>query len=531
MQDFVRTKSDEAAVDAGCYFDLAAAEHVRRFFEKFLRHSKGQFAGKKFELLDWQWDRVIAPLFGWRSPDGSRRFRRCGIAVPKKNGKSTLLAGLGLYLLCADREPGAEIYSAAADRAQASIIYNEAASMVDASRALAKRIKVRRASKILRYPRKNSCYQALSADVPTKDGLNIHGLLFDELHTQQTRALWNTLRYGGASRRQPLIIWITTAGTDRDSLGFEQWQQALAIQESRAVDISYHAVIYAAGEHDDWKDEATWRKANPSYGLTIDERDFREACDEAKASPVNENNFRRYRLNQWCAQETRWIGLDKWGECARPYTAADLAGKPCYVGLDLSTTTDLTAAAFLFREEGAYKVLPYFWLPQTALRTRERTNRTRLDAWAREGHIKLTPGDVVDYGIVRDDLRKLAEQFKVKQFCIDPWNATQIATDLAGDGFKVEYVRTGFASISAATKEFEKLVLGGLIAHNSHPVLTWMIGNIAVEQDASGNIKPTKKKSSEKIDGVVAAILALAVIIKALPKKSSRYEKGGLDSI
>lgn len=527
----IRNKSDEVAVSQGCYFDPEQPERVRYFFRRFLRHSKGQWAGKPFELLDWQWRDVVEPLFGWRAPDGTRRFRRVGIAVAKKNGKSTLLSGLGLYLLTADNEPGAEVYSAAADRNQASIIYNEAAAMVNASDALAKRLQVRPTGRIIRHPERNAWYQALSADVPTKEGLNIHGLLFDELHSQATDKLWNTLRYGGAARRQPLIFWISTAGVDRFSICYRQWQASLAVQESRAVDVALLPVIYAAKEEEDWTTEQAFAAANPSYGITLSKRDWEESVEEAKQSPQQENAYRRYRLNQWTAQLTRWIQMIRWDDCKAAISLDDFKGKDCIVGLDLATTTDLAAACLLFREEGKYSAFPHFWLPESALGKRERENLMRLDHWAHSGLITLTPGDVIDYAVIREQINQWSEHYNVKEVAIDPWNATQIATDLQGDGFEVVYVRTGFASISAATKEFEKIVLAKTIQHAGHEVLDWNVNNIAVATDPSGNLKPDKNRSAEKIDGAVSLILALArYIVQAKPKRS-KYNDKGLDSI
>jgi phage terminase large subunit-like protein len=527
----IRNKSDEAAIDAGCWFDHGAADRVRFFFSKFVRHSKGTFAGKKFELLPWQWDRFIEPLFGWKMPDGTRRFRRAGIAIPKKNGKSTLLAATGLYLLAGDGEPGAEVYSAAADRKQASIIYDEAANMVEASDGLSKFIRLRRATKSMEFTLQHSRYEALSAEVNTKEGFNAHAVLFDELHAQPTPDLWNVLRFAGAARRQPLLIWITTAGVDRESICFLQWKIAKDIQESRAVDISFLPLIYEAGEKDDPWSEETWKKVNPSYGITISRRDMKEAAEEARANPALENTFRRYRLNQWTRQESRWIAVEKWDACRAIYSERDLRKQKCWTGLDLATTTDLNAFILLFKPGPKYRVLPYFWCPEAALRGRERTNRTRLDHWAQKGLIKLTRGNCVDYAVIRKDINDLADDFRLREIALDPWNATSLATDLQADGFRVEYVRQGFQSIGSATKEFEKLVLGGLLEHPGNDVLDWMFGNVAIEQDAAANIKPSKKKSSEKIDGISALITALARAIKQQQPKKSVYENRGIQSI
>jgi phage terminase large subunit-like protein len=522
---WVRNRSDEAAVDAGCWFDQQSADRVRYFFARFLRHSKGtDFAGKPFTLLDWQWDRVIAPLFGWRSPDGTRRFRRCGVAIPKKNGKSTLLSGLGIYLLCGDGEPGAEVYSAAASRDQASIIYNESANMVRASPALSARIAPKDSKKEMTF---GACiYKALSADVPTKEGLNIHALLFDEIHAQPNWDLWNTLRYGFAARRQPLLIWITTAGVyDPTALGYTQWQDAKAIQESRAVDTSFLPCIYEADEADDWTSEEVWKRTNPSYGTTIPARDFAEALQSAKRIPSEESIFRRYRINQWVRQESPWLPIAEWLACRASYTAKDLRRKKCIGGLDLASTTDIAALVLLFKDKDTrkHRLLPFFWLPSDAIERRRRENKTRLDAWAHK-QIKIVPGKTLDYSVLRQDINTLRETYQITDLAVDPWNATQLSTDLESDGFKVQYVRQGFASISAATKEFERLVLNQQIEHNGDPVLEWMIGNVAVEQDASGNVKPSKRRSSEKIDGVAAAITALALAIVKQGKQKTVYE-------
>jgi phage terminase large subunit-like protein len=522
----VRTESDREAIRQGCYFDESAALRVLAFFRKFLRHSQGKWAGKPFEPLPWQYERVIEPLFGWKRPNGKRRFRRCGIAVAKKNGKSTLLAALGLYLLVGDGEAGAEVYSAGADREQAAIIYNEAARMVKASTGLTGYLTTIPSGKKIAFPLANSYYRALSSEATTKEGLNIHGLLFDELHAQRTPDLFNALKYGGAAREQPLLFWITTAGYDRGTVCYEEWQTALAVQESRRIDVDLLPVIYAASPGDDWNDPAVWLKANPSMGETLDAADFKAAHEEAKGSASKENAFRRYRLNQWVSQSVRWIPMEKWDACLTDY--APPRGDKLYCGLDLSATTDLTAASYLFDKAGDIHIAPRFWVPKDTLRRRERENRTRFDQWVRDGFIRPTEGNVVDYNVIRADLNEDRLKFNFREIAIDPWHATQLAVDLQADGFNVVYVRTGFASVGAATKEFEKRVLGRTFSHDGNPAMSWQVDNVAVEQDASGNLKPSKRRSGEKIDGVVASILALARMISD-PKKKSRYEDGGID--
>jgi phage terminase large subunit-like protein len=530
LNDWTRTKSDEAAVDSGCWFDITSADRVRFFFERFLRHSKGKWAGHPFELLPWQWERVIAPIFGWRRPDGTRRFRKAGIMVPKKNGKSTLLAGIGLYMLVADGEQGAEIYSAAASRDQASIIFNEAANMVSASEPLSRRLRVLRQKKHMSYGAALATYDALSSDIPTKDGINWHALLFDELHTQRDWKLWNTLEYGCAAREQPLLFWISTAGIDRDSLCYHELKIARDIASGRAINPWYHAYVCEASEDDDWKAPETWRAANPSLGSALREEEMAGACAEAQASPLKENNFRRYRLNIWPRQVTRWIRGEAWDACRTVFDPSTMARDKCWAGLDLAATTDLVGCVLTFPKAGKYRLIPRFWIPEGALKSRERENRTRLDHWAQQGFIQVTKGEVVDYNAVRADLNNLADEYKIKEVCLDPWNATQLATDLADDGFDVVFVRQGYTSISAATKEFEKLILSGRIEHPGHPVLDWCVSNTAIEQDHAGNVKPSKRNSMEKIDGTVATINAIARIIET-SNKVSKYNTQGLDHV
>ena len=535
MDRWVRTRSDEAAVDQGCWFDLAAADRVRTFASRFLRHSKGRWAGKPFEFMDWQWDRFVAPLYGWKRKDGTRRFRRAGCGVPKKNGKSTMLAALSLYGLVGDREMGAEVYSAAADRDQASIIYNEAANMVEASPALHSVLKVRKANKTIRFPRTKSVYKALSAEVPTKEGLNISMLVMDELHAQARRDLWDALRYGGISRAQPLLVWITTAGVGRAGLWWEQWQHAVAVQESSEIDTEFLPLIYETQEGEDWTDEAVWRKANPSFGVTMTVDDFRSDCDEAKRNPLEENRFKRYRLNMTVGQSTRWMPMARWQACSR---LPPPGKRQCVLGLDLASTTDFVAAVNLDlpKVDDLGKVLdpmratPYFWLPEEALERRDRSLQDRIRSWARSGELRLVPGAAIDYDQLIEELAVLARVHGFREVAIDPWNATHVASKLKAVGLRVKYVRQGYVTLSTPTKELLRRVLSRDLVHSSHRVLDWMMGNALVRTDPSGNVKPDKERSTEKIDGVSALVTALAYVL-ADTKLPSKYEKQGLFSV
>jgi phage terminase large subunit-like protein len=530
---WTRSSSDEIAVANGCYFDLRAAEHVRDFFARFLRHSKGQWAGQPFELLPWQWERLIAPLFGWKRSDHTRRFRRAYIEIPKKNGKSSLCSGISLYMLLADGEAGAEVYNAAADREQAAIVFNEAVNMIEASPLMAKRVDLVRSTKRIVYPKSASFYKALSADVPTKEGINWHCLIFDELHAQRTRALWDVLAYGCAARQQPLGLAITTAGYDRHSVCWEQHQRARAVLSGDLRDdYTFFALLYTAEPDDDWTKEETWRKANPSYGVTVMADQMASDCSEAQSSPAKENAFRRYRLNQWTEQDVRWLPMDKWHACQLAASPAELEGTSCFAGLDLATTTDLAALSLVFpNAEGGYDVLPYFWVPAECARGRERRDKVPYTQWIRAGLITPTEGDVIDYDVIRRDVVELGKRFHIAALAKDRWNSQQIGTQLAGEGFEIVDFGQGYASMSAPTKEFEKLVLAGTFRHGGNPVLTWMARNVVVETDAAGNIKPSKRKSVEKIDGIVAAIMALGIATARPAVEQSVYEKRGILSL
>ena len=511
---WVRTKSDAAAVAGGCYFDLAAAERVREFLRRFCRHSKGRdFAGKPLELLPWQWNDFIAPLFGWKMPNGLRRFRRAYLEVPKKQGKSTLLAGLALYLLTKDGEGGPEVYIAAKDKSQASIIYGESAHMVEQSPALKDELQTVKSQKRIDYPDKMGFVQALSADVPTKDGLNASAVFFDELHRQTDTKLWDILIYAGASRAQPLQISITTAGDDEESVCWEQHDYAAKVRDGLIEDISFLPVIYAADETDDWKAEATWAKANPSLGVTVSVEEMRQACRDSEATPRTQARFKRLRLNIWPKQGNRWIPMVDWDACQDEAVGAELEGRECYAGMDLGSTSDLSNLLLLFPEDDGYSILNFAWCPKDSATERDHKGLLPSYApWAESGLIRLTDGNVMDYDRIRADIRDdIGKRFKILDIGYDAWAATQIVNELGGDGFKLTPIRQGYPSLSAPSKELERLVAGHMLRHNGDAALRWMVGNAYVEEDVNENIRPVKGKNKQnKIDAVLCLVMALA---------------------
>lgn len=515
--EWVRSEADERAVLERCWFSRARGERVVTFFRKFLRHSKGtDFAGKPFELLPWQRDDVVMPLFGWmragQRPGDicTRRYRRAGIWVPKKNGKSAMASGFTAFCLVGDGEPGSECYSAAADREQASIVFTEFENMVLQSPSLSRLLNINRTLKTIYCPTTSSFYKALSSEVSTSEGKNAHLVVVDELHTQKKPDLYESLRYAGAARRQPLFIEISTAGWDKQTIGYEQYQYAKAVLSGEEVDTAFLPFIAEASPDDDWTSEEVWHNANPSLGVTISLDSFRDDFNEAHNVPRKENSFRRYRLNQWTDAETAWIVADTWNACERDIALDDYAGNDCYMGLDLAKTTDLTALVLAFpSDDNEFAVFPFFFLPKDGIADKERKDRKPYQTWARQGFIELTPGNVTDYGFIRERIRSLATRFIVKELAFDPWNSSHLMTELQDDNFECVEFRQGYKSMSEPTKEFERLVLCEKLVHDGNPILTWNIGNVSVKTDPAGNVKPDKQSSKSKIDGAVAAIMAV----------------------
>ena len=493
------------------HYDKDKADRAVAFIEN-LCHTKGKWAGQPFLLLPWQ-EQIVRDLFGIVKENGKRQFLTAYIEIPKKQGKSELAAAIALYLLYADNEPSAEVYGAACDRNQASIVFDVARQMVEMSPALMRRSKIRTAGKRIINYRNAGFYQVLSAETGTKHGLNVSGLVFDEIHAQPNRHLYDVLTKGsGDARMQPLYFLITTAGTDTHSICYEVHQKAMDILEGRKHDPTFYPVIYGAAEQDDWTDPKVWKKANPSLGITVGIDKVKAACESAKETPSEENVFRQLRLNQWVKQSVRWMPMDKWDACAFPVREEDLEGRICYGGLDLSSTTDITAFVLVFPpldDQDKYCILPYFWLPEETLPLRVKRDHVMYDIWAKQGFIQTTEGNVIHYGYIEKFIEKLGERFNIQEIAFDRWGAVQMVQNLEGMGFTVVPFGQGFKDMSPPTKELMKLTLEQRIAHGGHPVLRWMMDNIYIRRDPAGNIKADKEKSTEKIDGAIATIMGL----------------------
>jgi phage terminase large subunit-like protein len=523
---WIRNQSDQLALSQGCYFDEEYGSLVCDFIEAFCCQSKGRWAGQPLKLLDWQRDYLMR-LFGWRTRDGKRRFKTTYLEVAKKNGKSTLVSALCLFFLLADGEGAPEVYLNAVDRAQADLVFEEAARMVDKSPELKSRLEVTRSKGRIIDPIGYGKIQKNSADAPSKDGVNASASIFDELHRFKSRDLWEVFEYAGASREQPLRIVITTAGEEESGPWFEQREYSEKVNAGVIPDVSHLGVVYRALPDDELESPDTWRKANPSLGVTLNEDDFRKDLQKAKNTPTDWANFLRLRLNIVIRGDQAFIAIGQWDACNAHATL--VKGDPIWIGLDLSSIDDLTAAVTISGDpESGFDVVPRFWLPEENIADLEKRHQVPYRTWADGEFIELTPGNVVDYSFVRREVVIQASQHDCRKVFCDPYNAAKLALELKEqDGLPVEFLRQGFLSLSAPTKELLRLILCGKLRHGGHPILRWHASNSVAEQDAAGNLKLSKKKSSKKIDGMAALVNAIAAATSEITE-TSVYEERGL---
>lgn len=511
----------------GYRVDERAAVGAVRFFERLLRHPKGPLAGQPFLLAPWQAE-IVRRLFGCKDDvSGLRQYRRAYIEVPRGNGKSTWAAGMALLMLLADGEQSAEIFSVAADRDQARIVFDTAREMVEDSAPLKRLVKVYRSSMVVESSR--SAYRVLSAEAYTKHGLNPHAIIFDELHAQPSRDLYDVLNTAMGKRAQPLMVMITTAGYDRESICWQQHEYARQVAAGIIEDPTYLAAIFAAGSEDDWTSPATWEKANPNWRVSVQPEFIRQEFESALSTPAYQNTFRRLYLNQWTQQESRWIDMGAWDACNTALPGLDK--RMCFGGLDLASTTDIAALTLAFPPEREGELMwwrPFFWIPEDKMIERERRDKVPYSTWVRQGLVTATPGNVIDYAFIRQKIRELAGRYQLREIAIDPWNATQLALQLTDDGLTVVEMRQGFASMTAPSKELLRLVMAGQVGHGGNAVLRWMADNVTVKQDPAGNIKPDKASSTARIDGIVATIMAVGRATLHGTDKTSVYQTRGI---
>lgn len=498
------------------WFDHAAADFAASFFRDHLRLTKDKWAGKPFVLEPWQAD-IIRALFGWKRADGLRRFRRLVAWLPRKNGKTELAAGLGLLMLVGDGTIGPEVYAIAKDKDQASIVFDKAAAMVAMSPQLGRDLTVFKSAIFCQALQ--GAIKPLTGNAEGKHGLNASGVIGDEVHEWPDGRLYTTVHQSEAARDQPLEVLISTAGIRERGYGWELWQECQEILSGKIHDPETLIVVYAADPEDDWTAESTWAKANPNLGVSVSLDYLRSECRKARNNPRLENDFRRYHLNQWVGQAVRWLPIHVWDQGRRRdwRDETGLVGRRCHVGIDLSSTRDITAAVYVFEPEhqgGVVDVVCRFFVPADTVEERVRVNRVPYDAWIRDGALATTPGNVVDYEAVIATILADGERFDIAGAGVDRWNSSHFTTRLSDQGFdagKIVLVGQGYASLSEPSKALEKLVYAARLDHAGHPVLRWMADNVAVSTDPAGNIKPNRPASTEKIDGIAALIDGLFV--------------------
>ncbi len=500
---------DPVATAGECAYDQEAAERSVAFFHRCLKLTTGISAGEPFRLEDWQAD-ILRTMFGWKRPDGSRRYREAFIEVPRKNGKSTLIAGIANYVLFCDGEASAQCYCAASDREQASLVFNAAASMVRKS-SLDKRCKIRDSTRRIIYG--TSFLRAIPANEGGLHGLDSHFIVGDELHAWPGRGTHDVLHTSTGARLQPLEIYITTAGYDRHSICYEKYTYACQVRDGIVDDPSFLPVIYEADEEDDWTDPKIWAKANPNLGVSLREDYLQRECEKAKNNPAYENTFRRLHLNQWTSQESRWLQMEKWRKCdwtddpLLPHT-------PTFGALDLSSKIDVTAWVKVQRKGEGWAVRAHYFIPEGRMMEAEKQDRVPYSHWVKLGLVTATPGAAIDYPTIRRKVLQDANEFQLEVVGYDPWNATDMAQQLENEGLKMLEVRQGMASLSDPCKELERCVIEGVLDHGNDPVLAWMAENVQVKTDENGNIRPVKPDhagSAKRIDGIVAAVMAIGV--------------------
>lgn len=514
---------ERAGTDAFPFvFDEEAGGRACTFVE-LLPHIKGQWARPiyvdgqvqhgRIELEDWQIFEVVQ-LFGWKHREtGLRRFRRAYEEVARKNAKSTKAAAILLYMLVADGEPGAHVYSAATTGDQAREVFDVARNMALRLPEFQRRFGVDVGKHDIVVADTASSCRPLNAEGSTLDGLNIHCAVVDELHAHKTRAVYDVLDSATGARSQPLILMITTAGSDRSGICYEQRDYTIKVLDRVIEDESWFGVIYTLDDGDDWRDPANWRKANPNLGVSVLVDDLEAAARKAMATPSAQGGFLTKRLNVWVNADSAWMDMQAWDRCADPtLTVERVAHLPCVGGLDLASKVDVAAKVRIFEDAEAdrYYLIPTFWLPERAL---EAGTNSQYDGWRRSGHLQVSDGEVIDFEAIEDDLREDARTLNLVDVPFDPWQATQMASRLLAEGLPMVEYRQTVQNMSEPMKQFEALVLQGKLIHDGNPMMTWMISNVVCHRDAKDNIYPRKERHENKIDGPVAAIMALGRVI------------------
>lgn len=514
----------DRALDKGWYFDKKAALRAIHFIEK-LKHTKGEWAGQRFRLEPWQ-QFVLWNIFGWKNADGTRRFRYAYIEIARKNGKTALSAGIGLYMLFADGESRPEVYSAATVKDQAKICFSDAVEIVKAT-DLKNYLTPYRNSIV--YDLKGGMMKPLSSDYGTHDGLNPSCGIIDEFHAHKDSGMFDVIKSAFGARRQPLMFIITTAGFDKSGVCYAYRENVIKVLRGVNEDDSLFGIIYTLDDKSEWDDPKMWIKANPNLGVSLSADYLADQVKDAKNRPEAVRNVMTKNVDLWVDAERTWILDDVWMKCIGTIDPADLKGCACWGGLDLSNVSDITAYVLLFHENDRFQLLPHFWIPEEKMLEKIRKENINYDKWVAEGYVTVTPGNVIDYDFVKADILRIVADYDLRTSAYDRWNSSQTIIDLQNEGMECNPFGQGYGSMSAPTKEFEKLVLTGKIEHFGNPVLRWMLASTLVKTDPAGNIKPDKEKSTQKIDGIVASIMALGEWMTAqTDDESNPYENRGL---
>lgn len=508
------------------YFDKQAANKAIGFIETFCTHTKGELSGTALILEDWQ-KKIVGDLFGWKNKKTNlRRYRTAYIQIARKNGKSTLAAALALLMLYVDDEKGSEVYSAASNRQQAGIVFEIAKGMIQNNKELNSRGKIFRNSII--NEGKGNFYQAISSDSKTKHGFNSNCVVYDELHTAPNRELWDALATSVGSRRQPLIITITTAGFDRQSICYELYSYAKRILNKSLKDDTFYPCVFECDIDDDIQDEKVWKKANPNYGISLKKKYMKIESQKAMDVPSYLNTFKRLHLNMWTDSVSVWIPNSEWMECHQEFDYDSLDGCAAWGGLDLASTRDLSALTLVFKVEDKFVIMPYIFVPKENAIKRSKIDGVDYLTFIRENDVIATEGDVQDYSFIRKTINDLSKKYRIQSIAYDRWGASQLILDLTNqDGVPMSPLGQGFVSLSAPTKTFEREILAKNVIHPNNKCLNWCMSNVAIQEDASGNLKPAKNKSKEKIDPVVATICAFAEMM-TMDSGESVYDERGL---
>lgn len=525
----------------GAVFDPDRVDRVIKAFS-LLRHTQGQWAGQPLRPDPWQVAYILAPVFGWVRWDEDadayvRIVRELYVDVPRKNGKSTLAGGLAIYMTCADGEGGAQVITAATTKEQAGFVFEPVKKLAEAAPALKRHVKPLK--HIILHPKSGSYFKPISSVAGAQHGANIHCAIIDELHEHKTPELVETIETGTGSRRQPLIVIITTADSGKRESVYDRKRQRIEKLARRVFEApSVYGVVWAAERDDDPHVEATWRKANPGYGVSPTRSYLQAKSDEAKQSPADLAKYLRLHLGRRTKQETKFISLESWHRNAGMVDEAKLAGREAYGGLDLASTSDLSALCWLFPddERGGFDAIWRLWTPEDNVEALDQRTAGAASVWVRQGLLVATPGNVADYDYIRLQIDRDMDAFDVRSIGFDPWNATPLTNKLVEDGAPMVKVRQGFVTMSPPLKELQRLLLKGtpkapLFRHGGNDAVTWMVDNLAVAMDPAGNVKPDKARSAEKIDAVSAAVTALSEAMTREQPVKSAYEDGGLEVV